>query len=223
MNRRSILIVAGLVAIVTACSTGDEETASPPSTTAPTTTTTLEPVPLVVSWTDDFETDLPNGWTVRACDGARTNVCVYDAETFLGDIELNRGYPLSVEDDPSDPETTAQTWARNMVETFRDDRGAACPGFTFEALDITSAVVGGEPGARGGFVVRDAGGRMVEHVINSYVLTGDTMTIINADAYALEGGCLPPSDVDPSFTPDALEELKPHLERIVADSPVVAE
>ena len=221
MNRRSILIVAGLAAILTACST-DEKTASPPSTTAPTSTTTLEPVPLVVSWTEDFETDLPNGWTVRACDGARTNVCVYDAETFLGDIELNPGYPLSVEDDPSDPETTAQTWARNMVETFRDDRGAACPGFTFEALDVTSAVVGGEPGARGGFVVRDAGGRIVEHVLNSYVLTGDTMTIINADAYALEGGCLPPSDVDPSFTPDALEELKPHLERIVADSPVVA-
>lgn len=230
MKHQAVFIAAGLAAILAACSSGADKAASPPTsdpitttTVSTSTTTAVEPGPLVVSWTEDFEARLPNGWTVRECDGARTHVCVFDGDVFLGDIELNPGYPLSPEDDPSDAEATAETWARNMIDTFRDDRGTACPDFTFETLDVTSAVVGGQPGARGGFEIRDGGGRIVEHVINHYVLTGDTMTIINADAYALEGGCLPPSDVDPSFTPEALEELEPYLDRLVADSPAVIE
>ena len=227
--KRHAIFVAAVAAVLAACSSGADKAASPhtsvpiTTTTASTSTTAVEPEPLVVSWIEDFEARLPNGWTVRECDGARTHVCVFDGDTFLGDIELNSGYPLSPEDDPTDPKATAEAWAGNMIDAFRDDRGTACPDFTFEALDITSVVVGGQAGARGGFVIRDGGDRIVEHVINHYVLTGETMTIINADAYALEGGCLPPSEIDPSFTPEALEELEPYLERLVADSPAVVE
>lgn len=170
-----------------------------------------------------LETSLPNGWVVRDCDGERTNVCVYDGTQLLGDVELLSGYPLSPTDDPSDPQGTAITWAQRMITTFRDERAVTCPGFAFAPLEIRDVRVGGRSGARGGFTLTDASGRVVEHVINHYVLVDGAMNIVNTDAYATSGGCLPPSDIDPSFTPDRLAELDNGvLDRLVAGSPATA-
>lgn len=49
------------------------------------------------------------------------------------------------------------------------------------------------------------------------------MTIINSDAYADDGGCLPRAEDSPSFAPDDLADLdRGILDRIAAGSPVTA-
>lgn len=215
------LISIGLAFLAGACSTGSVET-SAPTTIAPTTTTTALPVdPITVEWTDTTEVALPNGWAVRDCDGDRPHVCVYDGDTFLGDIEALAGYPLDPDDVTAEPRAVALAWARRMIDDFRADRSVGCAAFTFTPLEITHSSVGGQPGARGGFTLADDSGRVVEHVINHYVVIEGRMTIINTDAYATTGGCLPPAEESPSFTPEHLAELDNGiLDRIVTGSPV---
>lgn len=81
-------------------------------------------------------------------------------------------------------------------------------------------MIGGRPGARSGFTLQDSRGNVVERVVNHFVKRGDTMTLVNTDAYTTEGGCLPPSDGDLSFTPEDLETFEPYLDRLVADTPL---
>ena len=212
--RRWRLGAAIAVVVLGACGNDDEST-SPPTSAS----TTQDDQTLVVDWTGTFETGLPNGWMVRDCEGDRTNVCVYDGDDFLGDIELVAGYPLESGDEARDPQIVAQEAAADMVTHFRADRAQGCATFTFEAEPVSEAVVGGEPGARSGFTLTDNSGRVVERVINYYAIVGDQMSIINTDAYVEEGGCLGPSETDPSFTPDNLAQLEPHLDNLIANSP----
>jgi hypothetical protein len=217
------LFIGGLAFVGAACSSGSEET-STPSTVAPTTTAVVNLEPIGVDWTDTAEVPLPNGWSVRDCEGDRPHVCIYDGAELLGDIELLAGYPLSTDDDASDPAALAAAWARRMIDDFRTDRGNGCAAFTFSPLEVAELTVGGEQGARGSFTLTDERGNVVEHVINHYVVIDGRMTIINTDAYALDGGCLPPADDSPSFTPEHLAELDGGiLDRIVAGSPAVVD
>lgn len=231
MGRRTLaLIITGIAAVGAACSSSDSSESTSPSTTAPTTTTVVEPTtttlptePIRVDWSEPGEVPLPNGWTLRECDaGTRTNVCVYDGTKRLGDVELLPSYPLGPDDDASDPEATALAWANRMIEHHGRDRAEGCAPFTFRPLPVSAATVGGRRGARGGFTLTNADGVVVEHVVNHYVLVDGAMTIINADAYAEQGGCLPPSEEDPSFAPDQLADFEPILARLVADSPATA-
>lgn len=224
MTRRALrLILTGLVLLGSSCSADPDQESAP--TTAPPATT--EPAagagPIPVEWSDTTEVALPNGWTVRDCEGSRTHVCVHDGAEFLGDIELLAGYPLGPEDDAGDPEAVAATWAQRMIDEFRADRAKGCPAFTFTPLAVTRLTVGGQPGARGGFTLSDERGRVVEHIINHYAPVDGHMTIINTDAYVTSGGCLPPADDSPSFAPDDLADLdRGILDRIAAGSPVTA-
>lgn len=43
---------------------------------------------IVIDWADTSEVLLPNGRTIRDCDGDRPHACVYDGTDFLGDIEV---------------------------------------------------------------------------------------------------------------------------------------
>ena len=191
-----------------------------PSQAAP--TPTPNSGPLAMSWTEPFEIGLPNGWTVRDCEGDRLNVCVHDGARLLGDIELLTGYPLDDQQRGQDPLTVLRQWAGEFLTAFRDDRAAGCPDFTFTADDVTVVTVGGQAATRAGFTLTDPGGRVVERVVNHYTVRDGTVAIVNADAYVAEGGCLGPSETDPSFTPDDLAGLEPHLDRLLADTPLPA-
>lgn len=222
MARRAFpLIVAGLAVLIGACRSGSNGISAPTTIATVTTTTTgVELEPITIEWADTSEVVLPNGWTIRDCDGDRPHVCVYEGAEFLGDIELLAGYPLDSDDDATKPRAVALEWARRMIDDFRVDRASGCADFTFTPLEVTETIVGGRPGARGGFTLTDGGG-VVEHVINHYVLVDGRMTIINTDAYATTGGCLPPAEESPSFTPEHLAELDDGiLDRIAAGSPV---
>ena len=221
--RRALQAIITAVALfAVACSNGSDDEAAP-TTVSPTTTAPAagrDPIP--VDWSDTADVALPNGWTVRDCEGDRTHVCIYEGTEFLGDIELLAGYPLEPAEDAGNPAALAETWARRMIEDFRADRARGCPAFTFTPLDVTATTVGGQPGARGGFKLTDQDGKVVEQVINHYVLVGKSMTILNTDAYAQSGGCLPPAEDSPSFIPEDLAELDRGsiLDRIAAGSPV---
>lgn len=213
MRWRRLIVAMGLVALG-ACGADDESV-------SPTTSTTLEAVeePFVVDWTGSFETQLPNGWVVRDCEGDRTHVCVYNGDAFLGDMELLSDYPLAPGEEEKDPQVVAREWATRFVSEFRDDRAQGCAAFVFDADPVSAAPVGGQPGARAGFTLKDGSGRAVERVINYYVLVDGTMSIVNTDAYVEEGGCLAPSEIDPAFGPEDLAEIEPYLDRLVANSP----
>ena len=233
---RLLLAIAAAAAAASGCGTAEDALTSPTvvttttttptttTTTSPTTTTTAPPSTLpaieAMSWTGPFEIGLGNGWAVRDCEGDRTNVCIFDGSTLLGDVELLTGYPLEDGDEDEDPQVVAEQWALGMIEHFREDRAMGCPDFTFTGDTVRRTSVGGRPGARGGFTLSDASGRVVERVINYYVIVDERAAIVNTDAYVAEGGCLGPSEYDPSFTPDRLAVLEPLLDELIAATPV---
>lgn len=214
MTSVTLVSVAALMAVsLGACGQDSDDRAGAPETTTAGPTTTES---LAMDWTAPFETRLPNGWVVRECEGDRLNVCVYDGMDFLGDIELNPGYPLASEDVGQDPQEVARKLAGDMITHFRADRAEGCAAFSFAPDPVRDVTVGGQPGAKGGFILTDGNGQAVERVINYYVVLEDSYAIINADAYADEGGCLGPTEYDPTFAPGDIAELQPYLDQLVA-------
>ncbi len=172
------------------------------------------------SWNDPFQLTLPTGWTVRDCEGDRPHMCVWDGDVFLGDIEIVGGYPLDPVDDPRDPEGLLTAWAERFVADFREDRAKGCPDFTFTGDDVTPARIGGEPAVRTGFTLRATDGTVVERVVNHYTLHGGEIWLVNTDAYAAEGGCLAPSETDPSFLPTDMATMERFLDDLVDRTPM---
>lgn len=213
-----VVVLAALA--LTACG-GEQEGGiePPPTTNAAPTTTELVTLP-ALRWTGDTSAPLPNGWELRGCDGDRTHVCIHDGPDLIGDIELLAGYPLDPADGALDDAATAQRWAQAMIDHFGQDRAQGCPDFTFHGDPVSPVTVGGRPGARGGFTLLDRTGRVVEVVINHYVVVDGRMTIINTDAYVENGGCLRPSEIDPSFTPEQLEQMEQYLDELLEHAPV---
>jgi hypothetical protein len=178
--------------------------------------------PLAGSYIDAFEIVLPSGWLLRDCLGERPTMCVWDGEQLLGDVELATGYPLDPHEGGLGEAEILTGRAASFLEHFRADRADGCEGFAFEADDITDATVGGKPAVRTGFTLWSADGVVVERVVNHFLMHEGLLALVNTDAYALEGGCLPPSDVDASFSPGALLRFEEYLDRLVADTPVPA-
>lgn len=228
MSRVLPVIVAGML-LVGACGSEADDSTTPTSrsgngstdSTTSTTSTSVPPdpgEPIVIDWEDPVETSLTNGWTVRECgEGDRVHVCVHDGDELLGDIEVLGGHPVEASDDAAE---VALDQARRMVEDFRADRAQGCPDFAYEAVEPSYAVVGGRDGARGGFRLIDGTGTVVEAVVVYFVVVERELTLVHTDAYARSGGCLPPSEIDPSFTPERLAAFEGLLDRIVEGSPV---
>ena len=233
MTRSTLLGILTAGAVILSACTGAEPTAQPSPSPAAPSPADEPPVPpsptpnddeeLTVLWTGAFELPLPNGWTVRDCDGDRTHVCVHDGDELLGDIELLAGYPLDTAQQEQEPAALLDELTEGFLAHFREDRTTGCPDFTFVADEVRPVTVGGQPGARAAFSLVDDDGRVVERVVNHFTVRGDTYAIVNTDAYVAEGGCLGPSEYDPSFSPDDLASLEEHLDRIVADSPLPRE
>jgi hypothetical protein len=216
---RPVAVASAALILLAACGAGDRTAAPSPAQSTTTTPTRDQPA---MSWTSPFEVTVPNGWTIRDCEGERLNVCVYDGSRSLGDIELNTDYPLDSIDVGRDPAATAHKLAEAMTAHFRDDRARGCSAFTFTGDTVRAASVGGKPSARGGFTLTNREGRVVERVINYYLVEGAKFAIVNIDAYVSEGGCLGPTEYDPTFTPADLDKLEPHLDSLVAATPTTA-
>lgn len=230
MTRITVIGSLALALLTLGACTGGDVTARPSPTPAdPRSGPTVQPSPpaedrpLTVQWSGSFELDLPNGWVVQDCEGDRTHVCVHDDDAQLGDIELLAGYPLDDAQKQQDPPAVLDGLAEGFLAHFREDRRAGCPHFSFVADEVRRATVGGHPATRASFSLIDGDGRVVERVVNHFALVDDSYAIVNTDAYVDTGGCLGPSETDPSFSPVELAMLEEHLDRIVADSPLPAE
>lgn len=219
-HRLGWLLAAALLLASAACADPDDNAAPTPTSAPSTTTTTTPSVRFAMDWKNGFETRLANSWIIRDCEGDRLNVCIYDGDAFIGDIELNPDYPLDPGDKGADPGAVATRLAHDMINHFGDDRAKGCATFTYKPDTVVDATVGGRPGASGGFTLVDRSGRVVERVRNYYVVTGNKYAIVNADAYAERGGCLGPSEYDPSLTPENFAELETYLDQLVAATPI---
>ena len=225
MSVRIPLLALAFVLAFAACSrTPDDVTAEPPPSPADPSPTTPDPSgspaggPFAMDWHGPFELTLPNGWTVRDCEGDRTDACVDADGEFLGDLELLTGYPLTEDQAAAEAGAVLAGLADDFLAHFEEDRASGCPGFTFVADEVRDVAVGGQPGKRAAFSLRDAGGTVVERVVNHFTLQDGTYAIVNTDAYVTEGGCLGPSETDASFVPSDLATLEPHLDRLVAET-----
>lgn len=227
VKRRTLPVLLAAAALtVSACSFADEVRAQP--TPSPTTTEqpSVAPSPrtredaLVLAWTGTFDVSLPNGWDVRSCEGDRLDACVYAGDDRLGGFELLNGYPLGDSQLSQDAETVLSDLAAGFLEHFRQDRSVGCSEFVFVDDPVADVSVGGQPGKRAAFSLRDGNGRVVERVVNYFALQGDTYAIANAAAYVPDGGCLGLSEYDPYFAPADLDTLEQYLDEVIANSPL---
>lgn len=226
MHTRIPALIALLGLALVGCSQPDDATAGPAP--SPGTTSPAAPDPSespaegssALDWHGPFELTLPNGWTVRDCEGDRVDACVEAGGTFLGDVELLPGYPLTDEQTAREGDAVLTELAEGFLAHFEEDRAAGCAGFSFVADEVRDVTVGGQPGKRASFSLLDADGATVERVINHFTLQDGTYAIVNTDAYVTEGGCLGPSETDASFVPSDLATLEPHLDRLVAESDI---
>lgn len=209
--------LAALFAVVaTACGTVPVASPAPPPAPTPSPTRTVA-APVVGAWTDAFSLRLDGGWILSECLGDAADICVRRDSEIVGNLELAE-YPLDDEDE--DPVEVARGRAEDFLRVFSEDRGRGCADFEFLPDAVQPATVGGKPGVRTGFTLLAADGRTVERVITHYVVHDGALFLVNTDAYVHAGGCLDQSDVDLEFEPDVLADLEPHLDAIVAGTPL---
>lgn len=179
-----------------------------------------EPVLLTGSWTEAFTLPLADGFILRDCEGERPDICVYAGERLLGDVELLPAYPLDDRQSTLEPGALLHEWATNFLAHFAQDRAQGCPEFSFSADPVAESSVAGLPAVRTGFTLHDRDGRPVERVVNYFTLVASEVALVNVDAYAAEGGCLPPSDTDLSFEPEELASFERYLDALVGGTPL---
>jgi hypothetical protein len=207
----AVVLLVGVGCSSSSSSDGEDASSSTTSSsTSSTTSTTTAAGPALgpIRFNDPGDVRVAEGIVLVDCEGNRPNICVEIDGEPAGDIELIAGFPMKAGDTPA-------SWARDMIDTFRADRADGCPDFDFAPNPVRSVRVAGRPGAAGGFRLL-ADGDVVEDVRNYYVEVGGQMAVVGADAYARSGGCLPPPEVDPSFSPEQFGQVVLHLDRIVA-------
>jgi hypothetical protein len=219
--RRAILGVS-LAWLLAACSPVGSPPVSTPSPTPPGAPSSEEPTPeptdawpvMVVDWQRPFHIDLPNGWVLRDCEGEAPLVCVADGDRHVGAIELG-AYPAP---DGVEQDVLAHLLAHatTFLDDMRADRAAGCPGTTFEPIAAEPFDVGGTPGVRAGFLMRNAAGDVAEHHVLYWAVDAGTQFVITAAAYA-EDGCMERLG---EFAPDNLVTALPAIDRMVQQTPL---
>lgn len=229
MHRKTVPALLAITALALGgCAIADNAIAGPSPSPGDTEQATPTPLPstidesLAVDWPGKFEVSLPNGWSVRDCDGHRLDACVHSGEAMIGGLELLTGYPLDETQLRQDAGIVLSGLADGFLTYFREDRAAGCSGFEFVADEVRDASVGGQPGKRAAFTLIGEDGQVVERVVNHFALQGETYVIVNTNAYVADGGCLGPSEYDPSFEPADLATFEQYLDELVADSPLPA-
>lgn len=192
-------------------------TSLPPAATTPTTA-----VPVTIDWTDpDTVTELGEGWSVAACEGGATLLCVSRDGKEAGVVEA-LAYPLESFDgyDPAaTPADTLALIAEDFLASMKADRRAGCGGdYHFEAMPPRDFILGGLPGISYGFVGTLGDGSPSELNLQYSTVINENLVLVVAAAYD-EGGC-PGKDELLSFDSAGLAEFRPHLERLLEASPL---
>jgi hypothetical protein len=227
----------GLTLVVAACG-GDEAeqttttTASPTTTSAPTTTTTTtQPtttttVPTetgVIDWDDPSRiVTLADGWTVARCEGQAPLLCVARDGEVVGVVEwfVADPYTYTMFDPELDDQTNLRAIAASFVAAFEQDRTSGCGAdYVLEPFEPAAFDLGGAPGLAYGFRGTTGDGMPSELILQYATLAHERLVLLVAAAYD-EGGC-PGKDDLTSFDSASLDEFRPHLEALLAESPLV--
>lgn len=219
----ALLLVAVLAAGCTTAG-GAIGTPSPtaPSSPSPTTTpTTAEPEPIAASWAQGApDTELPDGWVLRDCEGDAPIVCVHRGDELVG--------TLAFASFPPDGPLVGATDGAEVVEALRahgtmrmqglvDDRAIGCgEDYVGSVDDHVDLLVGGQPGVRSGFTAVQAG-ELAEHVVTYATISEGQLWLLVAEA-AAEGTCMGDSELE-LFAPADLDAFLPILDRVVAGTP----
>lgn len=239
MRIRPTLVLLTLSLVVAACSSDGSDaesttTTAPTTTSAPTTTpeptttmppsttTTTTPPAMAIDW-DDRATavELPDGWTVSHCEGSAPLLCVARngevvgvVERFIADPHTYSGYDPKADDDAN-----LRAIAADFVDAFAADRAAGCgDGYDLEALEPETFPWGGGSGLAYGFAGTTADGSPSEYNLQYSTISHGRLIFLVAAAYD-EGGC-PGKDDLISFDTATLEAFEPHLEALLANSPL---
>ena len=228
MHNRLVPLLLVLSVVGAACadgSTGEGPTTTVPdtTTTTPATTTTTRPVESpVIDWDDrDMTVTLPDGWTLAHCEGDAPLLCVARDGEVVGVLERFIADPFTFDayDPAADDETNLRNIAASFVEAFQMDRASGC-GTDYVLDPVEPAVVdlGGNPGLVYGFRGSFADGSPSEYHLQYGTISHGRLLLLAAAGYD-EGGC-PGKDDTVSFDTATLEALRPHLEDVLAASPL---
>lgn len=223
--------VVALLAVLTAgCASGQsapeasDTTTSRPATSSPSSTEPAPAAPFAaVDWNDRsrVDIDLPTGWHLTGCDGDAPFLCASTPDgTVDGSIALLE-YPAAGA--PATREAVAAD-AEDLYRVTEEDRRITCgPDFDLEPDALTEVTVGGEPGYRYGYRLRDGAGSVTEQVVLHVVDDGSRRIVINT-AFSDADGCPGKDPERIEFPIEAFADIDPYLDGIVADSilPVAA-
>lgn len=193
------------------------DTTVPPDPTTPTTA-----VPATIDWSDpEAPVEAGDGWTVKACEGGGTLLCVYRGGAERGVVEA-LSFPLdSFEghapgDDPAD---TLDRIAADFLDSMESDRQAGCgEDYRFEPIPPAPFQLGGQPALSYGFAGARADGTPSELNLQYATVVDRHLVLVVAAAYDA-GGC-PGKDELLSFDSADLAEFRPNLERLLTASPL---
>lgn len=231
MRMRIIPSLLALAIVLAACggdTAVDATTTTPPTTTTtvpdPTTTppTTIPTEPVVIDWDDrDMSVALDGGWTVTHCEGDAPLLCVSRDGGLVGVLErvIADPFTYTTYDPAADDETNLRAIAADFISIFEQDRASGCGAdYGFEPTEPTAFDFGGNSGLAYGLQGVTAGGAPSEYNLQYSTLAHGRLIFLVAAAYD-EGGC-PGKDGLISFDSATLGEFQPHLETLLASSPL---
>lgn len=222
MNRRGrvnapvVGMFVALAFLVTSC--GDATA----STTTDGPGVTSAPAGVVVDWSDPTaRVELGDGWSIGKCEGDAPLLCVERDGVGVGLVEALT-YPIDSFDvlDPTASDSdNLLAFADDFLGWVTPDRAAGCGSdYRLEPFPVTPFGLGGSEGVAYGYTGTMGDGSPSELNLQYATIRGDDIVLITAIAYD-EGGC-PGRDDTSSFTSSELAAFRPHLERVLADSPL---
>ena len=223
---RAAQVIAVLVILATGCASDDgnprssgtttsRPTTSPPNTSEPSTTPPFSAG--LVDWNDrsSVDIDLPTGWHLSACDGDAPFLCASTADGTIDGTIMLVEYPAPASEASRDD---VDAEANELYRVTEEDRRSTCgTDYHLEADTLTELIVGGKPGYRFGYQLRDAEGKVTERVILHVVDDGSRRIVINT-AFSDPDGCPGQDPERNEFPIEALPAIDPYLDRIVAQS-----
>ncbi len=177
----------------------------------------------LIQWDEpDHVANLGGGWTVRACDGLGSFMCVERDGLQVGTLERTT-FSVSIESlfPAADAAPNLADLADGFHEAIESDQADKCPAdYVFEKLGPDSFVFAGSPGIFYGFVGMLADGAPSDMNLQYATIIGSQVISVTAGAY--DGGCLGRGGLSTLSTWDSmtLSEFRPFLEAALHDSPL---
>lgn len=208
------------VTVATLLAAGCTSGQSTPQVTDTTTTAPPSTIPALagdpIDWNDRSSVDISlPGWHLTACEGDAPFLCASTPDgTIDGTIALLE-YPSSVS---SISREDVEADAEELYRVTEEDRKITCGSdVALEPDAVTPRTVGGNPGYRYGFRLRDAAGDVTERVVLHVVLAGSRRIVINT-AFSEPSGCPGEDPERNEFPIGAFTSIDPYLDELVARS-----